>query len=470
MSAPAHSAAMHRSSNLFWRMFVSFFVVSAATLSASFWFITRATLTHDFLREHAAEAIEAITRGYAANGGVGLDTAHDQLRAARQINAYLVRGGKLLGARPVPPPVQERIGDLRAEIETEFTLANGGRMLSLPIKLAQPEPAHVVLFEQRENNAISSKSLLAWQLVALLFAVAAAGWWIAHALSSPIALLQSAVNRMAAGDLDTRVSGALDSNVTELIGLGRDFDYMAARMQTMIAARDRLLHGISHEMRSPLARLRLHAELLRAESGAQHAARLGAIDREISRIDTLVDEILTMARLERADVLIFEHCPLAPLIEDGVRSAMVEAEASRIGIVVHTDDLTIPCAPPLLARAIDNLLRNAIQYAPAESRIEVCARAAGACVEISVADMGPGVPEAALKDIFDPFYRASNAAHDGGYGLGLAFVRQVAALHGGTAEAQNREGGGLRVTLRLPIAPHKITSPQTSPASCTASH
>jgi signal transduction histidine kinase len=236
-----------------------------------------------------------------------------------------------------------------------------------------------------------------------------------------------------------------------------------SELQTLAANRARLLHDLSHELRSPLARLRLHLELMRMRwlahppartAGSEHDAiepRLARADHEIGRMDVLVDELLTLSRLEHEPTLADQQTfSLHALINDCVDSAKVEAEVA--GNCIHIDlrcQIQLCGHQELLARAIDNLLRNAIRHTPAGSVVDVRLELNRDAIELSILDRGPGVPEALLDRIFDAFFRAPDANAQRGYGLGLTLARRVAFFHQATLVAENRTDGGLCMRMRF---------------------
>jgi two-component system, OmpR family, sensor kinase len=451
------------STSLFVRLFVCFFGVSALVLIATFYVTQRAEVPDDILVDHSSQISQDLLRAQNRGGAIALDQAHDRIRTAWRINAYLVSNGKNLGTRPMPPPVQARFDELRPGQEARIRLSDGGRLLAVPAQLSQTDAGHVLLFAQQESDpATSRQSLLYWQLLALLCAAAMVGWRVAHALASPIRRMQAAVNRVASGDLGSRVGSTLGTNVGELVTLAGDIDHMAAQMQIMIAARDRLFHHLSHEMRSPLARLRILLELLRDTDGrgaARLEERLSKADREIGRLDSMIDELLGLARFDGSKTPRMESLSINDIVSECIDFSKVEAEAKSVRLCADlknadTDD-TISGSRELIVRAIDNLLRNAIRYTPVNGIVNVSSQCEGEHILLSVADQGPGVPEAFLSAIFEPFFRLPVAKsqdepnQEKGHGLGLTFVQVMANLHGATIAASNRASGGLLITIRF---------------------
>jgi two-component system OmpR family sensor kinase len=277
--------------------------------------------------------------------------------------------------------------------------------------------------------------------------------WLAWYLAKPIRSLRLAFDDLAEGKLDTRIGAAMGKRRDELVDLGRNFDHMAGRVGDLVDAQRRLLHDVSHEFRSPLARLQAAVGLAKQQPDKM-AASLERIEREAERLDGLVGEFLTLSRLEAGMPGATEELiDIAGLVSDIVDDARFEAEAKGVRV---ESDLTavifIKGQPELLRRAIENVVRNAIQHAPANSLVTID----GSLVEdrrtfrMRVSDHGPGVPEDQLEAIFTPFFRGTE--QPGGVGLGLTIARRAIQAHGGKIGVRNRAKGGLCVEWVLPVA------------------
>ncbi|HWS66699.1 MAG TPA: ATP-binding protein [Steroidobacteraceae bacterium] len=289
-------------------------------------------------------------------------------------------------------------------------------------------------------------------IVATLAASILTALLLARYVAKPIRSLRGAFEAAASGDLDRRIAPHLGARHDELADLGRDFDRMAARLKASMEGQRRLLHDVSHELRSPLARLQAAAGLIR-QNPDQPEAMIGRIEEEITCIDHLVDELLTLSRLEAGELIyVEEEVDMRDLVRDIVHDANFEAEAHDRE--VNWDDrgsATLQGRPELLHSAIENIIRNALKHAP-ESRIvrvETSVDAATQEYTLRVLDDGCGIPEDELPDLFTPFFRGASARPDG-YGLGLAIARRSIEAHGGTIRANNRAGGGLSVEIVLP--------------------
>ena len=278
---------------------------------------------------------------------------------------------------------------------------------------------------------------------------------LAGSLSRPIRHLRRAVAAVSAGRLETRVAPLVGRRADELAELGRDFDQMAQQLQQLLASQRRLLHDVSHELRSPLARLQAAVGLAR-QSPDRVPAMLERIEREASRLDGLVGELLALARLEAGRALPEpQSVDLVDLVAAIVEDARFEARTSGRDVAFTSAGPAVSSArAELLHRAFENVLRNAIRHTGEGSVVEVAAgpTSTGEAFVLTVADRGPGVPAADLEAIFEPFHRARNSATGGGFGLGLAIARRAIEAHGGRIVARNRDGGGLVVEVELPLA------------------
>lgn len=285
---------------------------------------------------------------------------------------------------------------------------------------------------------------------ALIFgAVALVCWLLALNIASPLRSLVRTVDRFGAGDLMVRVHSERKDEIGDL---SRAFDRMAERIGTLLSAERRLLQDVSHELRSPLARLSFAAELVRtAEDRESSVARL---KKEIQRLTDLVGALLQVTRAEGdPGATSPEPLRLDELVDEVVEDCQVEAEARGCRIALAgAPQLQIYGDRELLRRAIENVVRNSIRYAPPQSEVDVQLESSKSAARISVRDHGPGVPEDALEKIFQPFFRVDDSrdSSTGGAGLGLAIARRAVAVHHGAVWARNAQPG-LQVNIELPL-------------------
>jgi len=294
--------------------------------------------------------------------------------------------------------------------------------------------------------------LLSVQIALSLLVIGVVGWWLARGIARPVEAVGAAARRVAGGDLSARAPGVHRGAGAELIRLAGDFNTMAGRIEALVRQERAVLQDVSHELRSPLARLHLLLDLAQHGAAPEAQTHFERAEREIERLDRLIAEALALARMEaQLPGMAPEDLPLDALLEGRAEAAAIDAEAR--GIV-----LNVSAPTPLLARGsavliervLDNLLSNAIKFSPDGGAIELALTQDGANAVITVCDHGPGVPEAELDALFRPFFRGENGARAEGHGLGLAIVDRIVRAHGGSVSAANAEGGGLRVSLRLP--------------------
>lgn len=290
--------------------------------------------------------------------------------------------------------------------------------------------------------------LAAGSVVSLLFAALLA-WYFAK----PIRSLRQAFKSVAGGKLETRVGVSMGQRKDELADLGNDFDHMADRLQSLLDSQRRLLHDISHEVRSPLARLQAAADLMRQQP--ERALELSErFERDTKRIDVLVGELLALARLDAGMTgKLDEEVDLQGILGLVAEDADFEAETKTCAVDLDVaGPLFVRGNHDLIYRAVENVVRNAVRHSPQGGRVVISAQPdeMGRQVRVSVVDQGAGVSESNLEAVFEPFFRDGDTKAFDGYGLGLAITRRIVAAHGGEVHAANRPEGGLEVTMLLP--------------------
>lgn len=324
----------------------------------------------------------------------------------------------------------------------------------------------------RLQDFVRTPELIVELVVSLAFSALLA-WY----LTRPIQRLHVGFERLARGDLRARLHAQTWRRRDEISDLARDFDRVAERLEQLVATRDQLLHDVSHELRTPLARLRLSIDLAKqgelAPSGTGELApgdavighSLARIDAECQRIDRLVGELLTLSRAESDITGHDEYFDIPELVRTVVEDAELEAQHAGVAMQVksHGGDLAgtrwAVGDAELLRRGLENILRNALRHSPPGPTVEIIVRlrhgagqgADGAGYDIEISDQGPGVADAALEKIFEPFVRLPGERSEG-FGLGLAIARRAVHVNGGTVRALNRAGGGLTVLISVPAA------------------
>jgi two-component system sensor histidine kinase CpxA len=338
--------------------------------------------------------------------------------------------------------------------------------------LVGPIRAAPRLFGELENPGVPLATLL---LALVISAVVC--FLLARYLVAPVDRLRHAMRRMACGDLDVRVSQSMRGRQDDLGLLAKDLDSMAERVRNLLETKQQLLRDVSHELRSPLARLQLALSLARRQDNPaeRHLARIAC---EADRLEQLIARTLKLARLERpASGVDRVQVDLTELLTNIADDVAIEADAQGCSVNLQSEDgLAVLGDLELLRSSFENVIRNAVRYSPPGTHVGITARRSqisgtrDESVEVIVYDQGPGVPEKDLELIFEPFYRV-DAARDragGGEGLGLAIAARAVALHGGVIEARNRQPGGLVVSVMLPALSRPVavvTQPETTQAA-----
>jgi signal transduction histidine kinase len=286
-------------------------------------------------------------------------------------------------------------------------------------------------------------------------------FFLARYLLQPIRKLSHAAQALGRGDLTARAGPKLGRRRDEAGELVRQFDRMAERIALLIQSQQRFIGDVSHEIKSPLARLNMALGLARREANGLAGARFDRMEYEVGTISALIRELLTLSTMQAADAAdrtgLVDLVSLVHGVIDDAKFEWRERPAD-IRLTCDEDVVRVPGDATLLRRAFENVLRNALFYTPAGTAVNVVIRRAGACVVLVVRDQGPGVPPGALDHLFDPFYRVdeARARNTGGVGIGLAICERAVRLHGGQVRAENVAPSGLSVTLELPCGAEPV--------------
>jgi len=437
---------------LFWKIFFAFWlalVAAAAGSGAAVWW-------HRYARESAEPQLavgppQMFATDMAAatlrHGGVAaLREWMEETGRVRRVRVFAVdaAGNDLLG-RAVPEGALSRARELAAESghprAAQVVAAPGGEsyLLFVPHTALAPPPPPL---------PVSPWMLIVIGAATSLAVSAILAWYLAR----PIRSLRWAFDAAAGGRLETRVRPLMGRRRDEIADLGRDFDRMAQQLQKLVTAQRRLLHDVSHELRSPLARLQAAIGLVR-QSPQKLDASLERIEREATRLSELVGEVLTLARLESVNPAA-EPVELAEVVASVAEDARFEAQAAGRDVSFHgVGGAIVRGRAELLHRAVENVVRNAVKYTAPGSTVDIAMRLEvnPPRAVVSVTDRGPGIAPEELGRIFEPFYRGgSDAGGAQGFGLGLAIAQRAIEAHGGQIRAANVEGGGLRMEIALP--------------------
>ena len=297
--------------------------------------------------------------------------------------------------------------------------------------------------------------LPALQLFTALIIVAALTAFITWRITNPLNRLRQATNAFARGEFAARVDDEVCCRKDEISQLGLAFNNMAERISLLLSNQQRLFRDISHELRTPLARQQIALELLARKLPEKDRAGTERIDREIGRMNELIDQVLTLLRLEQGENKPdLTNYDLSNLIHQVVHDATFEAQNDDKINLNLPDSCNLLGCPELTSRALENIIRNALRYTGEEGKVYINVSQGKEWLSISIADDGPGVPEGSLKHLFEPFYRVEESRNQqaGGYGIGMAIAEQAMRSQGGSITASNRAEGGLKIDIRLPLS------------------
>jgi two-component system sensor histidine kinase CpxA len=458
---------------LFWRIFAAFWLATVVVLLAFLWIATSNFETEKIpglgITRLQALMDDSLSRTSRELRHDGREAAETWLRSASDfgpISLYVFdsAGREMLGRTP-SPAVHDAARYVIAEAATLpddgslLPTHDDGRLRARAIRVkddgvygavAQLEGTFV-------SRLLSRRPMTFWSNVATGMVVSALfslllAWYVA----APLQKIRASTRRFAEGDLDARVGSLRFGRSAEMTALASEFDEMAARIKALIESHRRLVRDVSHELRSPLARLRVALELARDGDDAQLQASLDRIESESARLEAMLAQALELSRLETQRRAAQDTVPLDQLLEDVITNADYEgAPRGRKVVLAECERQMITGSRDALYSAFENVIRNALAYTQDGTTVTVkLARDPrtpnGALV--SVRDHGPGVPAEELARIFEPFYRTDSARtrSSGGTGLGLAIARTAVERHGGHICAKNAEGGGLEVTIKLP--------------------
>lgn len=447
---------------LFWKFFFFILLAQLTTIvgvSITFWLEHRAMDTKQagidrsppagFLVEAAAAtlqyggvpALRGLLGGVTQPRVYAVDEKNRELLGRHVEAAMIEQVRQALEAAPSPHAVR-KVNGADGHVYLLFLPLPGNRLDAGPPPGGRPRPP--------DGRHIPIEPIVATMLASLIFAALLA-WYF----SKPIRNLHSAFEAAATGNLAVRLGPAMGKRRDELADLGRDFDRMASHLFALMDGQRRLLHDVSHELRSPLARLQAAIGLARQQPEKLEAF-LERIEREGVRMNKLVGELLTLSRLEAGVTgSMEEEINMGELIADVINDASFEAEAhGRTVAFTGGGEAVVRGNAELLHRAIENVIRNAVKHTPEGGSVIVDARldAQERNLYLSVTDQGPGIPEGDLREIFEPFFRGKEMINStDGHGLGLAISRRVAEAHGGSIHASNLTGGGLCVEIVLPV-------------------
>jgi two-component system sensor histidine kinase CpxA len=449
---------------LFLKIFLWFWLATALVVGV-LTFITWSTQSEPFLNrwQYAVSntmKVYAETAGqiYENEGAAGIEKFFQKLRISNEIKRACLANEKNKSCF-------EEWTDSRAQkaierafngnaVEFEFIApeenfvakkftTTGGENFVLVLQIERPRPPPPLGVDWKTRFL---------RIAAVILTAGLLCYALARYLVAPILKLRQATRKLADGDLHTRIA---TKRRDELGQLARDFDEMAERIETLIASQKRLTRDVSHELRSPLARLNVALELAKQKSGSETATLLERIETESKRLNEMISQILTLSKLEtRAEKIEKREINLTKLIEQIAADAAFEAESKGKSVkILRADNCRVNGNEILLRSAIENVLRNAVRYTKEGTTVEISLKSENEKASVTIRDYGAGVADGELSQMFRPFYRIAEARErkTGGIGLGLAISEQAVDAHEGEITAQNAASGdGLIVEIKLP--------------------
>src|SRR5580698_1200238 len=465
--------------SLFLKIFLWFWAALALSLVLAILVTISLRPTRHGIENQAPQTLAEAVNAYQSGGERGAHAYLEEVLRSEHVRAFVFdSSGHELAGHHVPPWIEDArqggslsggplhhhtwMDNLLPDRIMRAALTLDGKRYTLVLELP---PGPRTFFGPHDIPLLAIAVILSGLVCYLL----------AWSMTSPVTRLRRAAQSLAAGDLSARTGAPVGGPRDELTELMRDFDRMADRIEGLVESQSRLLKDVSHELRSPLARLSVALGLARqraaSEIGCEVApeleSSLSRIELEADRLNQLIQRLLTIARLESGtDGIRKTTLSLRELVEQIAHDAEYETPGRGCRVTVPSDsedEFLVEADPDLLRSAIENAVRNATRYTAegttVEVRLERQQAVSGSGEEgeiiVRVLDSGPGVPNEALRKIFEPFYRLDDARNrqTGGAGLGLSIADRAGRLHGGQFRAYNRKAGGLEVESRMPSAP-----------------
>jgi two-component system, OmpR family, sensor histidine kinase CpxA len=466
--------------SLFLKIFLSFWAALALSLVLA---ILATMALRPPRREIDTQGLQTLAEAVNAYQTGGERAAHEYLEGfwhAHHMRTFVFdSSGHELSGRSVPPWIEDIRQGVPPRGGPMMRRSWFDRLMSDPVTreaLTLDGKRYTLIFEMPPGSRSfpGSHDVPGLGITIAIISSGLICYLLAWSLTSPVTRLRHTAQSLAAGDLSARTGVPSTGSRDELTELMRDFDRMAERIENLVNSQSRLLKDVSHELRSPLARLSVALGLARQKANPEVQNSLSRIELEADRLNQLIQRLLTIARLESGtDALHKTQFSLRELTEQIAHDAEYEnpGKSCRVislnsanGATSIEDKFLVQADPDLLRSAIENAVRNATRYTKDGTTVEVRlerqpvangSAPSGDEIIVRVLDSGPGVPNEALQKIFEPFYRLDDARNSktGGAGLGLSIADRAIRLHGGQLRASNRREGGLEVEFRIPAAP-----------------
>lgn len=457
--------------SLYWKIFLSFWLATILII------ITTAWVTSEIAQKSSIPARERVFMDSYANAAVAtfesgqhaaLKKWLEQTGTSRKMTLYLLTStGEIIGNQ-APPQIVRQISKNLVEEELDDGLLKFGDIIVSHEILSTSGKAYRLAAVSEKPLAHFVEIPWAGLTIRLTIAIFISGlicYLLSVYLTQPLRSLRIAAKSIATGKLNTRVGQFKGHHRDEIAELSGEFDRMAERLEALINSKERLLQDISHELRSPLARLQIAIELGRKKASQLAEVEFCRMEVECLRLNTLIGEILEFARLDKSSNQLNRTVVNLPnLLTRIIDDANFEfGDANPIVSLRKSEECQLFLDERLIHRATENIIRNAVRYSAPTSEVNIFLYfdENHSHIYIDIEDNGPGVPEDQLEQIFKPFYRVdvSREKKTGGYGLGLAIAWQAIHIHSGNILAMNRKKGGLRVRIILPLLQNQPPKP-----------
>lgn len=444
--------------SLYWKIFLSFWLATILIIISTAW------ITGEIAKKSSIPARDWIFMdSYATAAVVTLESSKTSkpllnwLQVAdkkRQTKFYLIASnGKIYAHAEILDKIRDIANDFFSPYLNSGVYKKGNLIVSHEIISTKGNSYRLAAVS---NKPPSHHLKLSWAglTIRLIVAVFISGlicYILSIYLTHPLRALRHAAKDIATGKFNTRIGKLKGHYKDEISELSGEFDKMAETLETLTNSRERLLQDISHELRSPLARIHIALELAKNKVG--NISEFDRIELEAQRLNSLIGEILDFARLNHRNTSIaYQEIDLRQILTSLINDANFEYGSKKVQLSVAAENNIVSGDAKLLHRAVENLIRNALHYSYEKSLINVCVKNTSKRAVIKIVDFGPGIPKQQLKEIFTPFYRVdiSRAKKTGGYGLGLAIVAQIIQLHHGKIRMTNHKKSGLIVCIFIP--------------------
>ena len=456
---------------LFIRVFGWFWLTIIITISATYWISSKvfeSTTKNPQLNQVLDHYVEEIENSLSRQGLPDFLKWLEKQRFPRGIGVSLIdTQGLIVAAKGIPAPImhfyqQNKSWPFKANghfrVEQKWINAKQQK-LQLSVLLFPPKKH---LSSNHPNPWFSNfnKRTRGWGIIRLIIALTISAlvcYLLAHYLSKPITKLRNTVKNLGKGNFETNVAAQFTNRNDEVSELALDIDEMAAKLREQFKRRDDLLRDISHELRSPLARMRIASELIKTKTNGYELKEIAQLESDIAMIDNLIGEIITFSRLsDKNRPLAFTRVDIRNVLDEIIENANFEASSQSKQVILTSNNSAsyqLNANEALIQRALENIIRNAIKYTPMQTSVVVELERDSNLIYLMITDQGSGVENDQLEKIFEPFYRVSDSRsrESGGSGLGLAISRRAIELHHGKIIANNSESSGLTISIELPV-------------------